>query len=131
MTIGIKELSPEEQKEYRQRPIKKWIELYKNHAWLLKALGPGNTQDWLDLFDVQISLLKELGLQSMWLGLVKADLYELKEQDPKMLKEILSKIEPEIILAGLALEQRLAGLTPEDRQKLRELLNQRPSKEDQ
>jgi hypothetical protein len=79
----------------------------------------------------------------------EADLYELKEQDPKMLKEILSKIEPEIILAGLALEQRLAGLTPEqvmarftpeqrlagltpeDCQKLRELLNQMPSKEDQ
>ncbi|MEI7557063.1 hypothetical protein [Candidatus Chlorohelix sp.] len=78
-------------------------------------------------------LLKELSpeqrkeYEEELLGFAIDCINDLKELNPQKAERLIAKLKPRIRL----LEQRLAWITPEDRQKLRELLNQRPSKEDQ
>jgi hypothetical protein len=57
-----------------------------------------------------------------WLELIELEINGLEKLNPKKAKELFSKLKPEQLLAGLTPE-RLAGLTPEQRQKFLELLS--------
>ncbi len=58
-----------------------------------------------------------------WLDLIEAELIVSEEMNQGALSEVLSRLKPQTLLSGLTPE-KIASLTPEQRQKLLALLNQ-------
>lgn len=57
-----------------------------------------------------------------WLSAFASELPAMAEEMPEDLSQTIAKIKPELRVAGMNLEERLAGLTPEQRRELLKLL---------